>query len=152
MGKFKVVEKFVSIKVQDHGIGIKTEDLNKIFEKFVRVENHLTSKAQGSGLGLYIVKSLIEKMGGEIHVKSSTKLPESGSTFELSPISCSGIEECRVALIRASKGMLPHNFIEGMACKDGCIGGAGCLSHGEKNRKKIDDYATSASKKVLTED
>lgn len=76
-------EKFVSIKVQDHGIGIKTEDLNKIFEKFVRVENHLTSKAQGSGLGLYIVKSLIEKMGGEIHVKSSTKLPESGSTFEI---------------------------------------------------------------------
>ncbi len=79
-------------------------------------------------------------------------LKESGSTFELSPISCSGIEECRVALIRASKGMLPHNFIEGMACKDGCIGGAGCLSHGEKNRKKIDDYAISASKKSLTED
>ena len=76
-------EKFVSIKVQDHGVGIAPEDIKKIFEKFTRVENHLTRKAQGSGLGLYIVKSLIEKMGGEIHVNSSTKLPDSGSIFEV---------------------------------------------------------------------
>ena len=76
-------EKFVSIKVQDHGVGIAPEDIKKIFEKFTRVENHLTRKAQGSGLGLYIVKSLIEKMGGKIYVNSSTKLPDSGSIFEI---------------------------------------------------------------------
>lgn len=78
-------------------------------------------------------------------------LKESGSTFDASPIACSGIDECRVALLRATKGVLPHNFIEGMACKDGCISGAGCLSHGEKNRKKITDYAESATAKTIEE-
>jgi [FeFe] hydrogenase (group B1/B3) len=76
---------------------------------------------------------------------------ERGSDFEVNPIACNGIEECRIALIKASKGVLPHNFIEGMACKGGCIGGAGCINHGDKNRKKIDDYASSADKKSITE-
>lgn len=76
-------ENFVSIKVQDHGVGIEPENLSRIFEKFARIENHLTRKTQGSGLGLYIVKNLIEKMGGRIFVQSSTQLPESGSVFEI---------------------------------------------------------------------
>lgn len=76
-------ENFVSIKVQDHGVGIEPENLACIFEKFKRIENHLTRKTQGSGLGLYIVKNLIEKMGGHICVESSTVLPNSGSTFEV---------------------------------------------------------------------
>ena len=79
----KNFDNFVSIKVEDHGVGIEPEYLSKIFEKFARIENHLTRKAQGSGLGLYIVKSLVDKMGGKIFVKSSTVLPESGTTFEL---------------------------------------------------------------------
>lgn len=76
-------ENFVSIKVIDHGVGINPESFSKIFEKFARIENHLTRKAQGSGLGLYIVKNLIEKMGGQIFVESCTELPNSGSTFEV---------------------------------------------------------------------
>ncbi len=76
-------EKFVSIKVEDHGVGISQEDLKRIFDKFTRVENHLTRKAQGSGLGLYIVKTLVDKMGGEIFVTSSTQMPNSGSVFEI---------------------------------------------------------------------
>lgn len=76
-------ENFVSIKIEDHGVGIEPENLSKIFEKFARIENHLTRKTQGSGLGLYIVKNLIEKMGGQIFVKSSTVLPNSGSVFEV---------------------------------------------------------------------
>lgn len=76
-------ENFVSIKVQDFGVGIEPENMSKIFEKFARIENHLTRKTQGSGLGLYIVKNLIEKMGGQIFVQSSTVLPNSGSTFEV---------------------------------------------------------------------
>lgn len=76
-------ENFVSIKVEDHGVGIDPENMSKIFEKFARIENHLTRKTQGSGLGLYIVKNLIEKMGGQIFVESSTVLPNSGSTFEI---------------------------------------------------------------------
>lgn len=76
-------ENFVSIKIEDHGVGIEPENLSRIFEKFTRVENHLTRKTQGTGLGLYIVKNLIEKMGGQIFVQSSTQLPNSGSVFEV---------------------------------------------------------------------
>lgn len=76
-------ENFVSIKVEDHGVGIEPENLSRIFEKFIRIENHLTRKTQGSGLGLYIVKNLIEKMGGKICVESSTVLPNSGTIFEV---------------------------------------------------------------------
>lgn len=78
-----VKENFVSIKIEDHGVGIEPKNLARIFEKFTRIENHLTRKTQGSGLGLYIVKNLIEKMGGQIFVKSSTQLPNSGSVFEV---------------------------------------------------------------------
>lgn len=70
---------YISIKVIDEGIGIKEEDFSKIFTKFSRLDNPLTRKVQGSGLGLYITKTLINKMNGEISVKSN----ESGTTFEV---------------------------------------------------------------------
>lgn len=60
----------IVIKVADEGVGIKQEDFDKLFKKFSRIENHLTSKTQGNGLGLYITKNLVEKMGGEISVSS----------------------------------------------------------------------------------
>ena len=63
-------ENKASIKVIDHGVGINPEDREKIFEKFVRLENHLTSTAQGNGLGLYITKNLVEAMNGNISVYS----------------------------------------------------------------------------------
>ena len=61
---------YALIKVKDEGVGIKEEDLNIIFNKFVRLENHLTSKTQGNGLGLYITKMLVESMNGSISVNS----------------------------------------------------------------------------------
>lgn len=70
---------FVSIKVTDTGIGIAEKDYEKIFTKFSRIDNPLTRKVQGSGLGLYITKNLTEKMGGKISVCSSGK----GTTFEV---------------------------------------------------------------------
>lgn len=72
-------DKEVSIKIQDEGIGIKEEDKKKIFEKFSRIDNPLTRKIQGSGLGLYITKTLIEKMRGSISVKNLEK----GVEFEV---------------------------------------------------------------------
>ena len=71
--------------------------------------------------------------------------------FELKACSCDGIEACRAALLRKSKGMLDANFIEGMACIGGCIGGAGCLTHGEKNRQAIEAYSREAKKQTITE-
>ncbi len=64
-------------------------------------------------------------------------LKEAGVTTPFKPVLCNGIEECRVALLKASKGVLDGNFIEGMACVGGCIGGAGNLTHGEKSRLDV---------------
>lgn len=71
--------------------------------------------------------------------------------FELKPVACDGIEACRMALLKASKNVLPGNFIEGMACTGGCIGGAGCLTHGEKNKAEVDKYGMEAYEKTITE-
>ena len=70
----------VLIRVKDEGVGIKEQDLEKVFDKFVRLENHLTSKTQGNGLGLYITKNLVESMDGEIKVTSAEG---EGSEFSL---------------------------------------------------------------------
>ena len=69
--------------------------------------------------------------------------------FDFKPIACDGIEACRTALLKASKNVLPYNFIEGMACNGGCIGGAGCLTHGEKNKKEVDNYGKEALEKTI---
>ena len=78
-------------------------------------------------------------------------LKEQGIEFDLKALPCDGIEACRTALLRKSKNMLDANFIEGMACIGGCIGGAGCLTHGEKNRKQVDEYGKEAYEKTITD-
>lgn len=77
-------------------------------------------------------------------------LKEQGKTdFSLKAESCDGIEECRIALLKKSKGLLDANFIEGMACVGGCIGGAGCLTHGDKNKSEVDKYGREAFEKTI---
>ena len=77
-------------------------------------------------------------------------LKEHGITdFEFKPIACDGIEECRVALLKKNRNMLDANFIEGMACVHGCIGGAGCLTHGDKNKNEVDKYGREAMEKTI---
>lgn len=79
-------------------------------------------------------------------------LKERGITdFNLKAISCDGIEECRMALLKKSKNVLDANFIEGMACVGGCIGGAGCLTHGEKNKAEVDKYGKEAYEKTISD-
>ena len=79
-------------------------------------------------------------------------LKERGITdFDLKAVSCDGIEECRMALLKKSKNVLDANFIEGMACVGGCIGGAGCLTHGEKNKAEVDNYGKEANEKTITD-
>ena len=71
--------------------------------------------------------------------------------FELKAVACDGIEECRIALLKKNKNILDANFIEGMACVGGCIGGAGCLTHGEKNKAEVDKYGRKALEKTITD-
>ncbi len=67
-------------------------------------------------------------------------LKEQGSDLALDPCVCNGISECTAALMRKSKSALSANFIEGMACEGGCMGGAGSLSHGNKNLAEVNRY------------
>ena len=79
-------------------------------------------------------------------------LKEHGETeFQLKAVPCDGIEACRAALMRKSKNVLDGNFIEGMACVGGCIGGAGCLTHGEKNKAEVDKYGREAYEKTISD-
>lgn len=61
----------LTVVVQDTGCGIPANQLNYIFDPFKQVESYLHKKYSGSGLGLYIVKSVIEKHNGKIHVEST---------------------------------------------------------------------------------
>ena len=71
--------------------------------------------------------------------------------FELKACSCDGIEQCKVALLKKSKNLLDANFIEGMACIGGCIGGAGCLTHGDKDKAEVDKYGEEAFEKTISD-
>lgn len=71
--------RMAEIHVKDKGRGISAEDLKRIFKRFYRVSGEGMSGPKGTGLGLYIVKSIVESNGGRIHVKS--KGPGKGATF-----------------------------------------------------------------------
>ena len=70
--------------------------------------------------------------------------------FKIEPVVCDGIEACRMALLKKSKNVLSGNFIEGMACTGGCIGGAGCLTHGAKDKAEVDKYGREAMEKTIS--
>jgi PAS domain S-box-containing protein len=68
----------IQIRVADRGPGIPLSDQERIFEKFYRADPQLTRAPSGTGLGLYISRELIRRMGGRIEVRSR---PGAGSTF-----------------------------------------------------------------------
>ncbi len=76
--KASIEEKSLKISVKDTGIGISKEEQSKIFNKFYRVGTNLEYNYEGEGLGLYIVKTVVELHGGKIWVDST---PGIGSTF-----------------------------------------------------------------------
>lgn len=71
--------------------------------------------------------------------------------FDFRPEVCDGIEACKTALLKKDRNLPIGNFIEGMACEGGCIGGAGCLTHGAKNKAEVDKYGRLAYEKKITE-
>jgi PAS domain S-box-containing protein len=77
----KVINNNVIITVVDTGIGIKTEDIPRLFGPFVRLQSPLTYKTSGTGLGLYLVKKVAKDfLGGDVEVESEVG---KGSTFTL---------------------------------------------------------------------
>ena len=71
-------QKHLKIQVVDTGIGMRREDTSRLFREFVRIKNEKTRDITGSGLGLSIVKKVIDLYGGDIQVESQ---PDQGSTF-----------------------------------------------------------------------
>ncbi len=66
----KFDEKFIEIRIKDNGVGIAKQQLKRIFNRFYRIPSLSTQKAKGTGLGLFIVKSIIKKHGGKIFAES----------------------------------------------------------------------------------
>ena len=77
----KNIDGMVSFSVSDTGIGIETENLNKLFKEFQQLNSGITRKYNGTGLGLAISKKLVELHGGKITVES---IYGEGSTFTFS--------------------------------------------------------------------
>jgi two-component system sensor histidine kinase SenX3 len=71
---------FVEISVRDHGIGIPSRDLERIFERFYRVDRARSRETGGTGLGLSIVRHVAQAHGGDVTVESTEG---EGSTFRL---------------------------------------------------------------------
>jgi signal transduction histidine kinase len=71
--------KQVAVRIADRGIGIPNAQLKRIFKRFYRVPGGFMTRVKGTGLGLFIVRSIIEKHGGRVFAKSAG--PGHGSTF-----------------------------------------------------------------------
>jgi two-component system sensor histidine kinase SenX3 len=76
-----VDDKFVSLRVRDQGPGIPKMELKQIFKRFYRVPGPLATRVKGTGLGLYIVRSVAKRHGGRAWAESEG--PGRGSTFIL---------------------------------------------------------------------
>lgn len=74
-------EKFLRVRVTDRGIGIPREQLKPIFKRFYRVPRRVSAKVKGTGLGLFIVRSVVERHGGKVFAESEGE--GHGSTFTL---------------------------------------------------------------------
>lgn len=69
---------FVNVNISDNGIGIEKAQYNKIFKRFYRVDDKIVKETEGSGVGLYLTRNILERQGGSIIVKSKYG---HGSTF-----------------------------------------------------------------------
>ncbi|MGH9882956.1 MAG: sensor histidine kinase, partial [Pyrinomonadaceae bacterium] len=73
--------KRVAVRIKDQGVGIPNAQLKRIFKRFYRVPGRVMAHVKGTGLGLFIVRSVVEKHGGRVFAESAG-LGE-GSTFTI---------------------------------------------------------------------
>ena len=90
-------------------------------------------------------------IGAERALEEALKEKGLDKEFQLKAVPCSGIEACEVALLKAKRGVLDGNFIEGMACDGGCVQGAGCLVRSPRNRMDVEGHAKQASGRSITD-
>jgi signal transduction histidine kinase len=73
----------VSLRIRDHGVGISRKDLKRIFKRFYRSSNPMTGRVKGTGLGLFIVRSVARAHGGDVYAESEGEGRGSTFTFRL---------------------------------------------------------------------
>ncbi len=92
---------------------------------------------------------IFARSGGLAEAVKEGLIETGNEKFELKAEVCNGIEQCNLALLKKNKGILDANFIEGMACVGGCIGGPGCLNHEPKDKNEVDKYGKEAFEKKI---
>ncbi len=118
-------------------VALTFEELQALFDsREIELEDLEETKLdQASYFGRVFARS------GGLTEAMAEGLKEISSSLELKPETCSGIEMCRVAMLKKTKDMLQGNFVEGMACAGGCIGGAGTLQKFGVRKENVDAYA-----------
>lgn len=69
---------YISLEIEDEGIGVPQEEANRIFGRFYRGSHPAVKQVEGSGVGLYLTRRILEAQGGTVSVKPA---PEKGSIF-----------------------------------------------------------------------
>jgi CheY-like chemotaxis protein len=122
-----VREKEVFISVEDNGIGIPPESLTAIFNLFTQVDQRIERSASGLGIGLALVKGLVELHGGSVHAESAGL--NTGSTFTITlPLSVASEERARNIPTPAVRGAVPkHRILVVDDHRDAALGMAAVL-------------------------
>lgn len=88
------LNEMLEIEISDNGIGIPSNKVNSVFERFKQVEDNTIRNGEGSGIGLYLVKSLVDMHGGYVDVKSELGV---GTTFKINiPAEFKNEYECNI--------------------------------------------------------
>ncbi|NMA16465.1 MAG: 4Fe-4S binding protein, partial [Erysipelotrichia bacterium] len=135
-------------KIKDYIDSVITfEELQALFDsKNIDITNLEETKLNdGSYYGRVFARS------GGLTEAIAQGIKEHNSDFEFKPVICDGIDACKIALLKKKNNILDGNFIEGMVCEGGCIGGAGCLTHTVRNKVAIDKYGKDSPYKTITE-
>ena len=109
--------------------------------ELTQMEESKLDEASGFGRGF--------ASGGGVAAAVAQALKEKGSAAEAKCLACSGIDECRMALLKLSKGVLPENFIEGMACQGGCVQGPAVIIRSARNKAELTKHVQEAGGRTI---
>lgn len=126
---------------------ITFEELSALFEA---KEIDLTQLSEGHLDNASYFGRIFARTGGLAEAVNEALL-EQKADFVLKPVICDGLDACRVALNKVRNGTIDGNFVEGMACQGGCIGGPCCLTHEMKDKTDVDRYGREAKEKTIAD-
>ncbi len=109
------------------------------------------SKLEGQPLDNASYFGRIFARSGGLSDAVNEALKEQNIDFEVKPVKCSGLDQCKMALTKYKAGRLEGNFIEGMACPGGCIGGPSCLTHEVRDAADVDKYGRESKETSIVE-